>query len=183
MSNHISRRWYQRNFDSFWLSSDAVHCLLKSRLVGSPTYPLPDVFVNSAYQTPFKMKPTFFFIVIIIFESWRNLFDSFSQSFPDFEELDQHDEMKIPMDFPFIVKSTAGFLSDALRKRTNSLQTGVSWRNWYTLPAVQALWRRSDRGGCLLWLAVPAVVLVTTGGVTGERGLAVVVASPARPPN
>ena len=36
------------------------------KLVGFLTYPLPDVFVNSAHQTPLKMKPTFFFIVIII---------------------------------------------------------------------------------------------------------------------
>ena len=41
----------------------------------------------------------------------------------------------------------------------------------------------SGRGGCLLWLAVPAVVLVTTGGATGERGLAAVVASPVQPLN
>ena len=116
-------------------------------------------------------------------ESRRNLFDSISRSFPDFEELDQHDQIKILMDFPPIVKSTAGFLSDALRKRTNSLQTDVSWRHWYAMPVVQALCRRSDRGGCLLWLAVPAVVLVTTGGTTGERGLAAVVASPVRPLN
>ena len=87
------------------------------------------------------------------------------------------------MDFPPIVKSAACFLSEALKKRTNSLQTDVSWRHWCAMHVVQALWRRSDRGGCLLWLAAPAVVLVTTVGAAGERGLAAVVASPVRPPN
>ena len=100
----------------------------------------------------------------------RNLFDLISQSFADFEDLDQRDQIKILMDFPSIVKSTAGFRSDALRKRTNSFQTNVSWRHWYVIPAIQALWRRSDRRGSLLWLPAPAVVLVTTGGATGERG-------------
>ena len=113
----------------------------------------------------------------------RNSFNLISQSSPAFEELDQRDQIKILMDFPPIVKSTAGFPSDAPRKRTSSFQTDVSWRHWYAMPAIQALWRRSDRGGCLLWLAASAVVLVTTGVVAGERGLAAVVASPSRTPN
>ena len=65
MSNNISSIKYQRNIEPFWLSSDVVYCLLKSRLVGSLTYPLPDVFMISSNQTKLKMKPTVFLIVII----------------------------------------------------------------------------------------------------------------------
>ena len=42
---------------------------------------------------------------------------------------------------------------------------------WDTMPATQVLWRRGGQGGCLIWLAAPAVVLVTIEGMTGDCGL------------
>ena len=117
------------------------------------------------------MRPTFFFIVITIMNpSVIPGFRRTGSTRPDWNSngFSSH---------------CAGFLSEALKKRTNSLQTDVIWRHRYAMPVVQALWRRSDRGGCLLWLAAPAVALVTTGGAAGERGLAAVVASPVRLPN
>ena len=123
------------------------------------------------------MRPTFFWwpLQTIVKEF-------FSLSFPDVEDLEPHDKVNILIDFPSVVKVTASFFSDALRKRTKSLQTDVSRHHLYAM-----LYSRSSGGmvvvatcACANWLSAPAVVLATTEGATVDCGLAVVAASPSQ---
>ena len=156
---------------SAWLRLDAVYWILESRLVGFLTYPLQTSLWILHIKFFLKMRPSVFLIVTIIANCDANyLIQFFSHS-------------RISKILVFLPSWDSRLPSAALRKISDSFQIDVSWWHKYAMPARQALRRRSGRGGCLLWLAAPAIVLVTAEGEAGDCGLATEVASPSQPPN